>query len=40
MNWNGNFERWNDLFPDDDMENVVMDSHDAYQAWNGGINTA
>lgn len=27
-------DRWNDLFDDDDMENVVMDTHQ-YQAWWG-----
>lgn len=29
---------WNDMFPDDDMENVVMDHH-YYQAWNQGMTT-
>lgn len=27
-----NYSNWNDMFPDDDMENVVMDMH-IYQAW-------
>ena len=31
-------ESWNDLFPDEDMDNVVMDHH-YYQAWNQGMNT-
>lgn len=25
---------WNDMFDDDDMENVVLDTHN-YMAWNG-----
>jgi glucan 1,3-beta-glucosidase len=30
--------QWNDLFADDDIENVVMDHH-YYQAWNTNMNT-
>lgn len=29
---------WNDMFPDDDMDKVVMDHH-YYQAWNHDMNT-
>lgn len=31
-------EVWNDMFPDDDMENVVMDHHH-YQFENPGIRS-
>ena len=36
--FNYNAGTWNDLFADDDHENVVMDHH-YYQAWNQGMNT-
>ena len=32
--FNFSADRWNDLFDDNDMENVVMDTHQ-YQAWWG-----
>lgn len=33
----GGASRWNDLFPDDDMQNVILDNH-AYMAWYGRRN--
>lgn len=31
-------DTWNNMFPDDDMDNVAMDHH-YYQAWNHDMNT-